>query len=123
MRGQQPEGPVGIAEHCQAVELRLVHCGEGNASTREAIEHEGGGASLAQLVRPTILAWADPSRAVHDDDGRNATRLPRWQLEITPDHMGGRGTSPLEEFGSRRRRGLEADAAGRPGREGRIERG
>ena len=123
VRGQELQGPVGIPDHRLAAELRLVLRGAGDAPAREAIEDERRGAGLAKLLGPSVLAGAYPPGAVNEHDGRAPLDPPRGKLEVPPDQAGGGGPDPLEELRYRRRGGLEADAAGRPGRERRVERG
>ena len=69
MGSQELERAVGIADHRLGGELGLILGSEGNAPAREAIELERGGAGLAKLLGPSVLARGHSAGAVHDDDG------------------------------------------------------
>src|SRR4030095_2797309 len=108
MRDQQSQSPVGIAEHREAAELRLIISGERDAPAREAIEEERRGAGLLEILGPSILAWAYSAGAVNEHDGRAAFNPARRKVKVAPYQVRGRGPDALEELGCRRRGRLEA---------------
>jgi len=84
---------------------------------REATGGEIVGVSLRRGAESHDLRGVARRTRTVAFDGR------RGKLEVSPDQAGGRGPDALEEVGYRRRGGLETNAAGRPSRERRVERG
>ena len=96
VRGQELQGPVGIADH-RLAELRLVLRGEGDGPAREAIEDER---RHTRLWKPSAQRSSRGPTPPEPWTSRRPgpARLALGKFEVPPDNAGGRGPHALEEL-------------------------
>src|SRR4029450_7091857 len=72
MRGEHPQGSVGIENHIQTSKQCLIGTRALQATGREAVDGESRQSNAVEFLRPAIDISAYAARAVHENDGWQA---------------------------------------------------
>jgi len=91
MRRQRRMSAIGVEDHIEASEQRLVRRHAGEPAPGEAVHHERRDAHLVEDLRPELLACAGASRTMHEHDGGQPPRgaLRQAQLAGYDNGLGG----------------------------------
>ena len=68
MRGKHAQGAIGIEDHVEPAEQRLVGARALDAAGGEAVGDEGRHPDAVEFLRPAVDITADAARAVQQDD-------------------------------------------------------
>src|SRR3954447_19933449 len=91
MRRERRMSAIGVEDHVEASQQRLVRRYAGETASGEAVHHERCDAHLVEDLRPELLARAGATRTMHEHDGGQASRgsLRQAQLAGYDSGLGG----------------------------------
>jgi hypothetical protein len=98
MRGEHPQGSVGIENHIQTSKQCLIGTRALQATGREAVDGESRQSNAVEFLRPAIDVSADAARAVHQNDGWQAIGPEPWNPQRTSNRDRGAILSAGQEI-------------------------